>query len=43
MPYKNAIKIVENLMIERARDELNIPFEPINEREIVRFHKFLFE
>ena len=43
MPYKNAIKIVENLMTERARADVNLPFEQINKRVVVRFHKFLYE
>jgi hypothetical protein len=43
MPYKNSSKIVENLMTERARGDLNLPLEPLNTRKIVRFHKFLHE
>jgi hypothetical protein len=43
MPPKTAIKTIENLMLERARADLNLALEPINSRKIVRFHKFLYE
>jgi hypothetical protein len=43
MPQKNVIKTIENLMMERARADLNLAMEPINTRKVVRFHKFLYE
>jgi hypothetical protein len=43
IPYAKSIKMIEKVMIERTRTDLNLMFTPLNEREIVLFHSFLYE
>jgi pyridoxal biosynthesis lyase PdxS len=43
IPHTKSIKMIEKMMVERTRTDLNLMYTPLNEREIVRFPTFMYE